>query len=169
MQKESSILAHNIRYYRKRLGWSQDELANKLGIKRSNITAYETKNVEPRLRVLLNMSKLFSIRLRDLILLKFKDGVEHDPHTLAEIKNPLEPLGSIESSDPEVFQFIEDTMKVQKIAEGFKSVHKLRKARGDADDDLKYEIDELMILLERGLGYNETMVKAVNNVKNKEM
>ncbi len=165
MQKEITILAHNIRFHRKKLSWSQDELANKLGIKRSNITAYETKNVEPRLRVLLNMSKLFSIRLRDLILLKFEEGVAYETNAISKIKNPLEPLDSLESSDPDVHRFIESTMKVQKILEGFKSGQRLRKARAVSDDDIQYEIDELIVLMERGLGYNETMVKVINNVK----
>ena len=56
-----SYLSKNLKFLRKSRQWSQEELARRLGIKRSNIAAYESKNVEPRLSLLLSMAKLFNV------------------------------------------------------------------------------------------------------------
>jgi DNA-binding XRE family transcriptional regulator len=47
-----SIAAQNLKYLRKLRGWTQEEFANKLKIKRSLLGAYEEERAEPRLEVL---------------------------------------------------------------------------------------------------------------------
>jgi transcriptional regulator with XRE-family HTH domain len=42
----------NLKYLRKLRGWTQEEFANKLSIKRSLIGAYEEERADPRLDVL---------------------------------------------------------------------------------------------------------------------
>lgn len=68
-----NYLSKNIRYLRKSKKWSQEELALKLGIKRSNIAAYESKNVEPRLGLILQMAKLFNVNMAELIRVNIEE------------------------------------------------------------------------------------------------
>ncbi len=56
----------NLKYLRKLRGWTQDEFANKLGIKRSLLGAYEEERAEPRLEVLEIISDMFKVTLDEL-------------------------------------------------------------------------------------------------------
>jgi transcriptional regulator with XRE-family HTH domain len=58
----------NLRYLRKLRGWTQEEFANKLNIKRSLIGAYEEERAEPRLEVLENICSIFKLSLDELLL-----------------------------------------------------------------------------------------------------
>jgi len=63
-----SLAGKNFKYLRKLKGWTQEEFANRLQIKRSLVGAYEEERAEPRLEVLENMSQLFKHSLDDLLL-----------------------------------------------------------------------------------------------------
>lgn len=58
----------NLKYLRKLRGWTQEEFATKLGIKRSLIGAYEEERADPRLDVLQNLSEIFKVSLDELLL-----------------------------------------------------------------------------------------------------
>jgi transcriptional regulator with XRE-family HTH domain len=58
----------NLRYLRKLRGWTQEEFANKLKIKRSLVGAYEEERAEPRLDVLENLCNIFKLSLDELLL-----------------------------------------------------------------------------------------------------
>ncbi|MEO6455782.1 MAG: LexA family transcriptional regulator [Ginsengibacter sp.] len=58
----------NLKYLRKLRGWTQEEFANRLGIKRSLIGAYEEERAEPRLEVLEVISDMFKVTLDELLL-----------------------------------------------------------------------------------------------------
>ena len=45
-----SYAGKNLHYLRKLRGWTQEEFANKLKIKRSLVGAYEEERAEPRLK-----------------------------------------------------------------------------------------------------------------------
>lgn len=57
----------NLRYLRKLRGWTQEEFANKLNIKRSLLGAYEEERAEPRIDVLEQVGDLFKLTLDDLL------------------------------------------------------------------------------------------------------
>lgn len=63
-----SYAGKNLRYLRKLRGWTQEEFANKLKIKRSLIGAYEEERAEPRLDVLENLCSIFKLTLDELLL-----------------------------------------------------------------------------------------------------
>ncbi|MDE3234812.1 MAG: LexA family transcriptional regulator [Bacteroidota bacterium] len=63
-----SYAGKNLRYLRKLRGWTQEEFANKLSIKRSLVGAYEEERAEPKLEVLEAMSALFKLSLDELLL-----------------------------------------------------------------------------------------------------
>lgn len=63
-----SYAGKNLRYLRKLRGWTQEEFANKLNIKRSLVGAYEEERAEPRLEVLEVICSLFKLSLDELLL-----------------------------------------------------------------------------------------------------
>lgn len=63
-----SVAGKNFKYLRKLRGWTQEEFANRLGIKRSLIGAYEEERAEPRLEVLEQVCMLFKLSLDDVLL-----------------------------------------------------------------------------------------------------
>ncbi len=63
-----SIAGKNLRYLRKQKGWTQDVFAEKLGIKRSLIGAYEEERADPRLDVMEQICALFDLSLDELML-----------------------------------------------------------------------------------------------------
>jgi len=64
----------NLRYLRKLRGWTQEEFANKLKIKRSLIGAYEEERAEPRLEVMEAISNIFKLSLEDFLFKDLSDG-----------------------------------------------------------------------------------------------
>lgn len=58
----------NLKYLRKLRGWTQEEFANKLNIKRSLIGAYEEERADPRLDVLEIVADMFKLSLDELLL-----------------------------------------------------------------------------------------------------
>jgi transcriptional regulator with XRE-family HTH domain len=69
-----SFAGKNFKYLRKLRGWTQEDFANKLGIKRSLVGAYEEERAEPRLDVVENLCELFKIGLEDLLLKDLSAG-----------------------------------------------------------------------------------------------
>src|SRR5258706_625077 len=62
-----ALAGKNLKYLRKLRGWTQEEFANKLGIKRSLIGAYEEERADPRLEVLEVISDMFKVTLDELL------------------------------------------------------------------------------------------------------
>jgi transcriptional regulator with XRE-family HTH domain/polyhydroxyalkanoate synthesis regulator phasin len=58
----------NLKYLRKLRGWTQEEFASKLKIKRSLLGAYEEERAEPRIEVLETVSSIFKMSLDELLL-----------------------------------------------------------------------------------------------------
>ena len=63
-----SIAGKNLKYLRKLRGWTQEEFANKLKIKRSLLGAYEEERADPRIEVLEIISNIFKVTLDELLL-----------------------------------------------------------------------------------------------------
>lgn len=63
-----SVAGKNLKYLRKLRGWTQEEFAAKLKIKRSLLGAYEEERADPRIEVLEIVSSIFKITLDELLL-----------------------------------------------------------------------------------------------------
>ena len=61
-----SVAGQNLKYLRKLRGWTQEEFAAKLGIKRSLLGAYEEERAVPRLEVLETIGDMFKLTLDEL-------------------------------------------------------------------------------------------------------
>lgn len=68
-----SLAGRNLKYLRKLRGWTQEEFAGKLKIKRSLLGAYEEERAEPRLEVLGMLGNIFKLSLDDLLLKDLSD------------------------------------------------------------------------------------------------
>ncbi|RAJ11017.1 transcriptional regulator with XRE-family HTH domain [Chitinophaga skermanii] len=62
-----STVCRNLKYLRKQKGWTQQEFADKLNIKRSLLGAYEEERAEPRTEVLEQVSDMFRVSIDDLL------------------------------------------------------------------------------------------------------
>lgn len=62
-----SIANKNLKYLRKLRGWTQEEFAQKLRIKRSLLGAYEEERAEPRIDILEVVADMFRLTLDDLL------------------------------------------------------------------------------------------------------
>lgn len=63
-----SYAGKNFRYLRKLRGWTQEEFAQKINVKRSLVGAYEEERAEPRLEALEEVCTIFKLSLDDLLL-----------------------------------------------------------------------------------------------------
>jgi transcriptional regulator with XRE-family HTH domain len=63
-----STAGKNLKYLRKLRGWTQEEFATKLQIKRSLLGAYEEERAEPRIDVLEMVGEIFKLTLDELLL-----------------------------------------------------------------------------------------------------
>ncbi len=63
-----SFAGKNLKYLRKLRGWTQEDFATKIKIKRSLLGAYEEERAEPRLDVLELVSDIFKVSLDELFL-----------------------------------------------------------------------------------------------------
>ncbi|MBQ6695283.1 MAG: helix-turn-helix transcriptional regulator [Lachnospiraceae bacterium] len=73
------ILADKIIQERKKNGWSQEELADKLGVTRQAVSKWEGAQTTPDLQRLLEMSKLFGVTVDYLI----KDEMDAEEYSLS--------------------------------------------------------------------------------------
>ena len=62
-----SLANKNLKYLRKLRGWTQEEFAQKLRIKRSLLGAYEEERAEPRIDILEIVADMFKLTLDDLL------------------------------------------------------------------------------------------------------
>lgn len=68
-----SVAGKNLKYLRKLRGWTQEEFANKLKIKRSLLGAYEEERADPRIEVLEQVRGIFKLSLDELLLKELTD------------------------------------------------------------------------------------------------
>jgi putative transcriptional regulator len=59
---------NRVRKLREARGWSQGELADRLGVSRQTINAVETDKYDPSLPLALRMAKLFGVAVPDLFI-----------------------------------------------------------------------------------------------------
>lgn len=80
--EEVMILADKIINLRKKNGWSQEELAEKLGVTRQSISKYEGAQSIPDLDKILKLSEIFGVTTDYLI----KDGLEEEEYAASQMQ-----------------------------------------------------------------------------------
>ncbi len=69
-----SMANQNMKYLRKLRGWTQEEFANKLRIKRSLLGAYEEERADPRIDVLEVVCDIFKLTLDEILRKDLSDN-----------------------------------------------------------------------------------------------
>lgn len=64
---EVFIMTNKIRECRKRKGLSQEELANKIGVKRAVVSKYETGKISPRIEIIQKISRVLGVPVHELV------------------------------------------------------------------------------------------------------
>lgn len=164
-----NYLSKNIRYLRKSRKWSQETLAKQLGVKRSSIAAYESKNVRPRLDFIVNLSRLFELNMADLIEKDLEAVGKADPEQVAE---PTKKIGktiglNLDVQDREsVKKFVDRSLRIRKMLEGFKVFYKFKLENFDhlSEDArrLTADIENFLLLMEHLMVHNEAVIKAIS-------
>ena len=159
-------LSKNVRFLRKSRQWSQEELANQLQIKRSNIAAYESKNVEPRLSLILRMAKLFDVNMAELIHTDIaQNGGIRQAFQQPEPDN-TPPLFSAalsgQISAEALDGFVEQSLSVRKMLEGFKIFYAYKKEANKANkannSGSVVDIDNFLDLIGHMIDLNESLI-----------
>ena len=159
-------LSNNLRFLRKKMGLSQTGLAEALGIRRSNIAAYESKNVEPRLKVLIDISDFFNQDLRTLIATYLNDDNWEQYQNTKQPKRAISALNL--DAHPEIKEFKEKSVKISKVLEGFKAFYKFKKEKlkkegGHEVEGLMHDIENFISLMEHLLQYNDSIIQALSS------
>lgn len=172
-------LAENIRYLRKQLGWSQEKLAEMLGLNRGNIASYEKGTAEPRLENLMKMMELFKVELKDLVEVDLS-GMEAIGQEISDLREKANSDSAQDPENQEVYQkrkrqllqklidkdeklqyFVRHSDEMQKILEGFKTFHQFKMQNGHRlSDDVRKISDDY----ERLLDVMEAMIRTNKNL-----
>ncbi|MEM8528481.1 MAG: helix-turn-helix transcriptional regulator [Bacteroidota bacterium] len=156
-------LAKNIRYLRKQENWSQENLASKLGVKRSSIAAYESKNVEPRLKVILELGKLFNVDIADLIEKNIAEDINEIKPFDAEAPEIVKDQININLEDKAALQeFVSVTTTTRKMLDGLKVFYKFKlNQNGHTSNLYSSDINSFIMLVEHLLNNNEILVNSL--------
>ncbi len=139
MLEQSTFLHKNIRFLRKQIGLSQEELALSIGLNRGNIASYENGSAEPKVCNLLRISNLFKVSICDLAKRdlsednNFRAKVAFDAITSALPENTCLDALTLEAQD------------LQKMIEGLSTCSRLKinQLRDNAPSEYRLIISNL--------------------------
>ena len=98
------LLSEKIMSLRKRNGWSQEELAQQLGVSRQSVSKWESMASMPDIQKIMAMSELFGVSTDYLL----KDELEELPATAIAVDYAASS-GQVDSSDPAVASTVGST------------------------------------------------------------
>ena len=139
----------NIRFLRKKKGWTQEKFSKKIGIKRSLVGAYEEGRSDPRLSNLLKMCEVFTISLdnilkKDVSLLSEDQYLKNEDQNVKVLSITVDKIGkeNIELINQKAsagylnsysdFEFIENLPKFQLPFLNFSGTHRAFEIKGDS-------------------------------------
>lgn len=109
-----NYLSSNIKCLRRKKGFSQEELAQKIGLNRGNIASYENGTAEPKICNLLKLSRIFEVSIIDLTMKDLQDEVN-------QIEAQLK-YENLNGPDPE--QIAHFAEKAHMLADYLEGLHK---------------------------------------------
>lgn len=167
------FIAQNLRFLRKKLGLSQQALAEKIGLNRGNIASYEKGSAEPSAQNLLKVSTFFKVDLVDFIDKNLAEAENQDAEGGESLSNEgaagqmlgkehlkqfVRGLGSKENVLNSIEALAQRSMDMGKIIEGFKQFHELRINR---IDEVSKPMQILLVDYERLIDVSEEIL-AIN-------
>ncbi|MTI39104.1 XRE family transcriptional regulator [Fulvivirga lutimaris] len=86
-----SLISDNIKYLRKKIGLTQEQFAERIGIKRSLVGAYEEGRADPRISNLINMADIFGTSV-DILINKDVSRLDESELVVSKYKRGKEVL-----------------------------------------------------------------------------
>lgn len=168
-----NYLSKNIRYLRKSRKWSQETLAQKMGVKRSSIAAYESKNVRPRLDFIVELARLFEVRMSELIERDMEKNGAPEEALPKEKTAKRKPAGGkvffpdLNIQDRESLnEFVERSLRIRKMLEGFMAFYRFKLENYDqySSNNLRSlaDIENFLLLTEHLLSHNDVLIRAIS-------
>ncbi|ANU08573.1 helix-turn-helix transcriptional regulator [Paraurantiacibacter namhicola] len=71
-------MENRLKELREGRGWSQGELARRIGVSRQTINAVETDKYDPSLPLALRLAKLFAVGVPDIFIDRWEPDIEQD-------------------------------------------------------------------------------------------
>ncbi|GIX18967.1 MAG: hypothetical protein KatS3mg120_0643 [Erythrobacter sp.] len=68
LSRERTEVENRVKQHREARGWSQGELARRLGVSRQTVNAVETDKYDPSLPLALRMARLFGVSVPELFI-----------------------------------------------------------------------------------------------------
>lgn len=103
-------LSENLRHLRKTFKISQQKLSDQTNIPRSRIAAYESKNVEPRLEVLIQLADYFNVSLDQFVREKLREkaarGIKPSQASNKELLEKISKLEKLVQNRTQRLQFL---------------------------------------------------------------
>ncbi len=112
-----SLISDNLKYLRKKISLTQEQMAQQIGIKRSLLGAYEEGRADPRISNLLKFAEIFSLSVDQLIGENLATGNDMAPneHSIQRAKSNLRVLSiTVDKNDRENIELVP-----QKAAAGY--------------------------------------------------
>lgn len=112
-----SLISDNLKYLRKKISLTQEQMAQQIGIKRSLLGAYEEGRADPRISNLLKFAEIFSLSVDQLIgeNLATENNLAPNEHNIQRAKNNLRVLSiTVDKNDRENIELVP-----QKAAAGY--------------------------------------------------
>lgn len=101
-----SLISNNLKYLRKKINLTQEQMAQQIGIKRSLLGAYEEGRADPRISNLLKFSEIFSLSVDQLIGTDLTTGKDYSS-TQNEDRNDLRVLSiTVDKDDHENIELV---------------------------------------------------------------
>ena len=155
-------LSKNIRFLRKQRKLSQQQLADELGVKRSNIAAYETKNVEPRLSLIHQMASFFGVALTDLVVsdLAARGGSAIGKFRETSGVHSFNRVRLDHSADQQ--KLLAYSEKISKMLEGFRVFYEYKRGAGMTESGQHAtDLANFLVFIDHMLTYNREVMSTL--------
>lgn len=148
---------------------SQQQLADQLQIKRSNIAAYETKNVEPRLSLISDIAALFKVSLARLITIDLETTAEFLGSATTDSELPFDidlPLANSEDAR----NLWNQSHDIQAMLEGFRIFYQYKRDKVEVANEIERrringDVENFLIFIDHMLQYNQDIINMLGSVK----
>jgi transcriptional regulator with XRE-family HTH domain len=171
-----NFLSNNIRFLRRSQKWSQEELGKRLGVKRSSIAAYESKDVQPRLDFVIALSRLFQTPIAALIeenleLTRSFGGPTASAESQSTIQDTPAFSPPFETTNTDNLSHLsQQSNGIRTMLDGLKVFYRYKLDSLNSNDvqvrRLSADIDNLLLLMEHLATHNEALLRALGQNEN---
>ncbi|NUO01498.1 MAG: helix-turn-helix transcriptional regulator [Saprospiraceae bacterium] len=145
----ASFLQQNLRYLRKRLEMSQEQLAEKIGLNRGNIASYENASAEPKICNLLRLSNFFGVSILDIT----QSDLSEDSALEKAIQAHANPYNSERET---ILAFMKRSDEIQEV---FESIHKCHEFKIKSVETLPQDMKFLLQHFEQLYDAAQTLLR----------